>query len=54
MQLVNEPPPPGYLALLSGKVGTGMLLRGKVGTGMCGPDRVPFRPLRFSNGPLFI
>ena len=22
--------------------------------GMCGPDRVPFRPLRFSNGPFFL
>ena len=30
------------------------VLSGKVGTGMCGPDRVPFRPLRFTNGPFFI
>ena len=30
------------------------VLSGKVGTGMCGPDRVLFRPLRFSNGPFFI
>ena len=32
----------------------GGVLSGKVGTGMCGPDRVLFRPLRFSNGPFFI
>ena len=25
----------------------------KVGTGMCGPDRVPFRPLRFTNVPFY-
>ena len=31
----------------------GGVLSGKVGTGMCGPDRVLFRPLRFSNCPLF-
>ena len=31
-----------------------MVLSGKVGTRMCGPDRVPFRPLRFTNGLLFI
>ena len=30
------------------------VLSGKVSTGMCGPDRVPFRPLRFTNGPFFI
>ena len=29
----------------------GGVLSGKVGTGMCGPDRVLFRSLRFSNGP---
>ena len=29
-------------------------LSGKVGTGMCGPDRVLFRPPRFTNGPFFI
>ena len=27
------------------------LLNGKVGVGTCGPDRVPCRPLRFTNGP---
>ena len=32
----------------------GGVLSGKVGTGMCGPDRVLFRPLRFTNGPFFI
>ena len=32
----------------------GGVLSGKVGTGMCGPDRVPFLPLRFTNGPFFI
>ena len=32
----------------------GGVLSGKVGTGMCGPDRVPFRPLRFTNGLFFI
>ena len=32
----------------------GGVLSGKVGTGMCGPYRVLFRPLRFSNGPFFI
>ena len=32
----------------------GGVLSGKVGTRMCGPDRVLFRPLRFSNGPFFI
>ena len=26
------------------------VLGGKVDTGMCGPDRVPFQPLRFTNG----
>ena len=26
------------------------VLDGKVGTGMCGPDRVLFRPLGFTNG----
>ena len=26
------------------------VLSGKVGTRMCGPDRVPFRSLRFTNG----
>ena len=31
----------------------GGVLSGKVGTGMCGPDRVLFRPLRFTNGLLF-
>ena len=31
----------------------GGVLSGKVGTGMCGPDRLLFRPLRFSNGPFF-
>ena len=30
------------------------VLNGKVGTGMCGPDRVLFPPLRFTNGNLFI
>ena len=30
------------------------VLSGKVGTGMCGPERVLFRSLRFSNGPFFI
>ena len=30
------------------------VLSGKVGMGMCGPDRVPFRPLRFTYGPFFI
>ena len=30
------------------------VLSGKVGTGMCGPDRVLFRPLRFTNGPFFL
>ena len=29
----------------------GGIYSGKVGTGMCGPDRVHFRPLRFTNGP---
>ena len=29
------------------------MLSGKVGTGMCGPDRVLFPSLRFSNGPFF-
>ena len=29
----------------------GGVLSGKVGMGMCDPDRVPFRPLRFTNGP---
>ena len=24
-----------------------------MGTGMCGPDRVPFQPLRFTNGLFF-
>ena len=32
----------------------GGVVSGKVGTGMCGPDRAPFRPLRFTNGPFFI
>ena len=32
----------------------GGVLSGKVGTEMCGPDRVLFRPLRFSNGPFLI
>ena len=32
----------------------GGVLSGKVGTGMCGPDRVLFRALRFTNGPFFI
>ena len=32
----------------------GGVLSGKVGTEMCGPDRVLFRPLRFTNGPFFI
>ena len=31
-----------------------VVLSGKVGTGMCGPDRVPLRPLGFTNGPLFL
>ena len=31
----------------------GGVLSGKVGTGMCGPDRVLFRPLRFTNGLFF-
>ena len=31
----------------------GGVLSGKVGTGMCGPDRVLFRPFRFTNGPFF-
>ena len=29
----------------------GGLLSGKVGPGICGPNRVLFRPLRFTNGP---
>ena len=33
--------------------GGGGVLSGKVGTGMCSPDRVPFRPLRFTNGSFF-
>ena len=32
-------------------MGSGGVLGGKVGTGMCGPDRVLFRPLRFTNAP---
>ena len=27
------------------------VLSGNVGTWRCGPDRVPFRPLRFTNDP---
>ena len=27
------------------------VLNGKVSTQLCGSDRVPFRPLRFTNGP---
>ena len=35
-------------------VGSGRgVLGGKVVTGMSGPDRVLFRPLRFTNGPFF-
>ena len=34
--------------------GGGGVLSGKVGTGMCGPDRVPFRLLRFTNAPPFL
>ena len=32
----------------------GGVLSGKVGTGKNGPDRVPFRPPGFTNGPFFI
>ena len=39
--------------LLSAEGPGGGVLSVKVGTGMCGPDRVLFRPLRFSNGPFF-
>ena len=39
----------GYCRIIRG----GGVLSGKVGTEMCGPDRVLFRPLRFTNGPLF-
>ena len=31
----------------------GGVLSGKVGTGMCGPDRMPFRLPRFTNGLFF-
>ena len=31
--------------------GPGGVLSEKVGMGMCGPDRVFFPPLRFTNGP---
>ena len=40
-------------AILIMRSGRGVLI-GKVGTGMCSPDRVLFRPLRFTNGPFFI
>ena len=33
--------------------GGGGVLSGKVGMGMCGPNRVPFRPLRLYRWPLF-
>ena len=49
------PPPPLFshtLEIDDGMTARGVL-SGKVGTGMCGPDRVLFRPLRFSNGPFF-
>ena len=32
------------------RVFPGGVLSGKAGTGMCGPDMMPFRPLRFTNG----
>ena len=32
----------------------GGVLSGKVDTGMCGLDRVPFRPLRFTNGSFYL
>ena len=38
---------------LKTRLGGGGVLSGKVDTGMCGPGRVPFWPLRFTNGPLF-
>ena len=47
-----EDPPAAELTKY--RTGFGEVLSGKVGTGMCGPDRVPFRPLRFTNGPFFI
>ena len=41
-----------FLPISSGLYSTGGgVLSGKVGTGMCGPDRVLFRPLRFTNCP---
>ena len=36
------------------RMGPGGVLSVKVCTGMCGPDRVLFRPLRFTNSPFFI
>ena len=43
-----------YINILNGHDGGGVL-SGKVGTGMCGPDRVLFRPLSFTNWhPFFI
>ena len=42
------------MAYSQGLPGSRGVLTGKLGTGMCGPDRVPFRPLRFANGPFFI
>ena len=40
-------------AIHSGQGSSWGVLCGKVGTGMCGPDRVLFRPLRFTNGLFF-
>ena len=42
-----------YFCIFTRGGGGGGVLSGKVGTGMCGPDRVLFRPLRFTNGPFF-
>ena len=43
-----------YRVYMGGGGGGGGILSGKVGMGMCGPDRVLFRPLTFTNGPFFI
>ena len=42
----------GFIGVLG--LGGRRVHSGNVGTGLCGPDRVLFRPLRFTNDPFFI
>ena len=44
----------GLYSTLKGVGLRGGALSEKVGKGMCGPERVPFQPVRFINDPFFI